>query len=122
MFKLTAKEWEVLRSQFATSKKSRGGRRNPPYVFTEHGATMLASILKSKRAVEVSILVVRAFIRLRESLTAHKEITRKLTQLERKLAGYDSDIKMIFDAIKQLMKPLPSKKRKIGFERKSKGK
>ena len=83
---------------------------------------MLASVLKSKRAVEASILVVRAFVRLRELLTAHNEITRKLTQLERKLAGHDSDIKLIFDAIKQLMKPLQSKKRRIGFERKTKGK
>ena len=122
MFQLTIKEWEVLRSQIVTSKKGRGGRRYPPYVFTEHGATMLASVLKSKRAVKASILVVRAFVRLRELLTTHKEITRKLIQLERKLAGHDSDIKMIFDAIKQLMKPLPSKKRKIGFERKTKGK
>ena len=105
-----------------TSKKGRGGRRYPPHVFTEHGTTMLASVLKSKRAVEVSILVVRAFVRLRELLTTNKEITRKLTQLEQKLAGHDSDIKMIFNAIKQLMKPLPSKKRKIGFERKTKSK
>ncbi len=96
-----------------TSKKGRGGRRYPPYVFTEHGATMLASVLNSKRAIEVSILVVRAFVRLRELLTAHKEITEKLTQLERKLAGHDSDIKLIFDAIKQLMKPPPSQNRKI---------
>jgi len=122
MFQLTTKEWDVLRSQIETSKKGHGGRRYPPYAFTEHGATMLASVLKSKRAVEVSILVVRAFMRLREILTTHKEITRKLTELERKLTGHDRDIKMIFDAINQLMKPLPSNKRKIGFERKDKSK
>ena len=122
MFQLNIEEWDILRSQFATTKAIRGGRRISPYAFTEHGATMLASVLKSKRAVEVSILVVRAFMRLREILTTHKEITRKLTELERKLTGHDRDIKMIFDAINQLMKPLPSNKRKIGFERKDKSK
>ena len=87
MFRLDKEEYSSLRSQFVTSKQGRGGRRFSPYVFTEHGAIMLASVLNSERAVETSILVVRAFVRFREMFSGHKEITRKLTELEKRLAG-----------------------------------
>jgi phage regulator Rha-like protein len=78
MFQLTAKEWKSLRSQIVTSKMGRGGRRYSPYVFTEHGAVMLASVLNSDRAIEASIFVVRAFVRMREMLAVHKQFSRKL--------------------------------------------
>jgi len=116
MFKLTDEEHGFLRSQIVTSKKRWGERRYPPYVFTEHGAIMLAGVLNSKRAIEISILVVRAFVRLREILKIDKEIASKMTQLERKLTGHDNDIKIIFNAIKQLIKTSSPSKRKIGFK------
>ena len=98
------------------TSKGRGGRRYPPYVFTEHGAIMLASVLNSERAIEASIYVVRAFVKLRELLVTHKAVAQKLAELEKKVVGHDRDIKALVDAIKQLMTPMPSKKRKIGFE------
>jgi len=116
MFRLSKEEYSLLRSQIVTSKKGRGGRRYLPFVFTEHGAIMLASVLNSERAVETSILVVRAFVRFREMFSGHKEIARKLSELEKRLAGHDSDIKAILSAIRQLMASPVSKKRKIGFE------
>lgn len=85
-----------------------------PYVFTEHGAIMAAAILNSPIAVEASIQVVRSFIRLRQMLSAHKDLARKLANMEKK---YDSQFKVVFDAIRQLMTPVEPKKRKIGFRR-----
>jgi len=117
MFQLTSEEAKSLRSQFATSKAGRGGRRYPPYAFTEHGAIMLASVLNSPRAIEASVFVVRAFVRLREFLASHAELARKLTELERKLAGHDSDIQSIVTAIRQLMTPAKGRARQIGFRR-----
>ena len=116
MFQLTEQEWEVLRSQIATSKAGRGGRRHLPHAFTEHGAIMLASVLNSERAIEASIYVVRAFVRLREFLITHKAVAQKLTELERKVVGHDQDIRALVDAIRQLMPTPPPKKRRIGFE------
>ncbi len=112
MFQLTEEEWGVLRSQIATSKKGRGGRRSLPHVFTEHGAVMLASVLNSPVAVHASIQVVRAFIRLRELLSTHKQLARKLNELEGK---YDKQFAAVFDAIRQLMTPPKTKQRPIGF-------
>ena len=87
-----------------------------PYAFTEHGAIMAASVLNSKRAVEISVYVVRAFVKLREMLGTHKELARKLTELERKLGAHDQAIISIVEAIEQLMlPPEPKKKRPIGF-------
>ncbi|OGQ08488.1 MAG: hypothetical protein A3G32_09880 [Deltaproteobacteria bacterium RIFCSPLOWO2_12_FULL_40_28] len=83
-----------------------------PYVFMEHGAIMLASVLNSEIAVQASIQVVRAFVKLRELLTTNKDLARKLAGLEKK---YDHQFKVVFDAIRELMEPPPSKKRKIGF-------
>ncbi len=99
MFQLTEKEVEILRFQFGTSS-GRGGRRYLPYVFTEHGAWMLGNILNSPTAVEASIQVVRSFIRLREMIISHNELSRKLTDLEKK---YDSQFKVVFEAIQKLM-------------------
>ncbi|MBI4468853.1 MAG: ORF6N domain-containing protein [Acidobacteria bacterium] len=112
MFQLTRKEAEALRSQIATSKAGRGGRRTLPYAFTEHGAVMLASVLSSPIAVQASIQVVRAFVRLREILATHKELARKMDAMEKK---YDTQFKVVFDAIRQLMAPPVSKRRPIGF-------
>lgn len=114
MFQLTPEETEALRSQFATSNRGRGGRRYRPYAFTEHGAVMLASVLNSPVAVQASIQVVRAFIRLREILATHKELARKLAELEQK---YDRQFKVVFDAIRELMAPPKKERKEIGFHR-----
>ena len=111
MFQLSNEEFQNLRSQFATS--SWGGRRTPPFAFTEHGAIMLASILNSPIAIRASVEVVRAFVHLREILIAHKDLAQKLNELEKK---YDDQFKVVFEAIRQLMiPPEPEKKTKIGF-------
>ena len=115
MFRLTAREvGELNRSQIATGSQKHRDPRFPPYAFTEHGAVMLASVLNSTVAVEASIQVVRAFIRIRTILAAHKELARKLEELERK---YDARFKVVFEAIRQLMRPeLPEPSRRpIGF-------
>lgn len=109
-FQLTVNELRILRSQNATSRW--GGRRYLPWVFTEHGALMLASVLSSAIAVQASIEVVRAFVRLRELLGDHEKLARRLNELE---ARYDGQFKVVFDAIRQLMEPSPAPERRIGF-------
>jgi len=113
LFQLTPTEVDALRSHSATSKPGRGGRRYQPYAFTEHGAVMLASVLNSAAAVAASIQVVRAFVRLREIVGVHKELAQKLDALEGK---YDSQFRVVFEAIRELMRP-PSKTlgTRIGF-------
>jgi hypothetical protein len=123
MFQVTEEEHAILRSHFATSSSGHGGRRYLPYVFTEHGAIMAATILNTPLAVEVSVYVVRAFVRLRAVISANKEIARKLEQLERKmeshdhkLTTHDEAIAAVLSAIRELMAPPePPKKRRIGF-------
>lgn len=117
MFQLTADEYGALRSQFVTLKTGRGQHRKYlPYVFTEHGALMLGNVLKSAQAVEVSLMVVRAFVRMRELVAGHKELAQKLAQLERKVGAHDTAIAEIINAIRQLMAPEePKKQRPIGF-------
>ncbi|MEC4669660.1 MAG: ORF6N domain-containing protein [Nitrospirota bacterium] len=110
MFQLTKREFSDLRSQIVMS--SWGGRRYPPYAFTEHGVAMLSSVLRSKRAVRVNIEIMRAFVRLRQILASHKELARKLEELEKK---YDAQFKVVFDAIRELMTPPEPKRRRIGF-------
>jgi len=110
MFQLTMQEFADLRSQIATSRW--GGRRTPPYAFTEHGTVMLASVLNSPIAIQASIEIVQAFVRLRQMLASHVELARKLSALEKK---YDAQFKVVFDAIRQLMEPPPPKRRSIGF-------
>jgi hypothetical protein len=114
MFQISKEEFDILRSQNATSKGS-GGRRYLPHAFTEHGAIMAATILNSPRAVEMSVFVVRAFVRLREMLSTHKKLAAKLDELEQKLLSHDEDIALLIDAIKQLMEEPVAKKRPIGF-------
>src|SRR5581483_657457 len=115
LFQLTAKEYEVLRSQNATSNATRGGRRYLPYAFTEHGAIMAATVLNSERAVEMSIFVVRAFVRLREMVSNNRQIVAKLEELENRLEKHDTDIEQLIQAIKELMVPPEPTGRKIGF-------
>jgi len=114
MFQLENQEFAILRSQFATS--SWGGRRYPPFAFTEHGAIMAASILNSPRAIEVSVFIVRAFVRLRNALASHKELGKRLDELERRMGTHDRAIGQILEAIRQLTQPpeIP-KRRRIGF-------
>jgi hypothetical protein len=110
MFELAGEELENLRRQSGTSKW--GGRRYPPYAFTEQGVAMLSSVLGSERAVLVNIEIMRAFVRLRDMLSTHAELARKLAVLERK---YDSQFRVVFDAIRELMAPDKRSNRPIGF-------
>jgi phage regulator Rha-like protein len=123
MFQLTmdeARAWwsqvvsSRLRSQTVTLK--RGGHiKYPPNAFTEHGVLMLSSVLNSERAIQVNIQIMRAFVRLREVLATHKELARKLAELEQRLQGHDEQILAIFEAIRQLMSPLEPRRERIGF-------
>ncbi len=115
MFRLTTTEAESLRFHFGTSKSGRGGRRYLPYVFTEQGVAMLSSVLHSKRAALVNVAIMRAFVKLREMLTTHKELARKLAQLENKIEKHDEEIGAIFEAIRRLMAQPEPKEKKIGF-------
>lgn len=112
MFQLDADEFETLRRQFGTSKPGRGGRRYLPYVFTEHGALMAANVLNSPRAVEASVQVIRAFVKMRNLIASNAELSAKISNLEKK---YDAQFKIVFDAIKKLMLPPDNPKTKIGF-------
>lgn len=127
MFTLTDDEFAALRSQFATSNAGgRGGRRYLPRVFTEHGALMAATILNSPRAVEVSVYVVRAFVRLRELARTHGDLAKRLSELEEKTEALTmqhdtfsrntrNQLKQVFDALRELMTPPEPPKRPIGF-------
>jgi ORF6N domain len=103
------------RSQIATGPQKHRDPRFLPYAFTEHGALMAANVLNSTQAVKMSVLVVRAFVRMRHMLAAHKELTGKLSELERKIGTHDEQIQVIFEAIRELMAPPTPKRRKIGF-------
>jgi hypothetical protein len=114
-FQLAPQEFANLKSQFATSSLH-GGKRKLPWVFTEHGALMLASVLNSPIAVEASVRVVRAFVLMREQMAAHKELAGKLADLEERVGGHDAAIQDLFEAIRQLVEPtLPENRREIGF-------
>ena len=114
VFRLTAQELAGLRSQSVISneKRSRGGRRFLPYAFTEHGVAMLSSVLRSERAIQVNVAIIRTFVRLRRILASYPDLARKLDALERK---YDAQFKVVFDAIRALMEPEPRRARRIGF-------
>ncbi len=130
MFRLEDDEWErlgcqigisnkgagvsrsALRFQSGISKSRRGGRRYLPYAFTEQGVAMLSSVLRSARAVQVNIAIMRTFVRLREMLLSNADLARKLSALEKK---YDVQFKVVFDAIRELMIPPEKPKRRIGF-------
>ena len=111
MFKLTSEEAGYLRFQFGSLK--RGAHfKYFPYAFTEQGVAMLSSVLRSKRAIQVNIAIMRAFVKLRQILSTHKELAQKLNELEKK---YDSQFRVVFEAIRQLMEPPEKPKKKIGF-------
>ncbi|HEY8993631.1 MAG TPA: ORF6N domain-containing protein [Lacunisphaera sp.] len=127
-FQLTRVEMQNLMSQFETSssgaieeqslarkRRTHGGTRKPARVFTQEGVAMLASVLRSKRAVNVSVAIVRAFVRLREMLADNRELAAKVSELERKIATHDGAIRELFDAIRQLLLPPPARHREIGF-------
>ena len=111
MFQLTAEEYKSLRFHFGILEKGRHSKYLP-YAFTEQGVAMLSSVLKSKRAVQVNIEIMRAFVRLRRMLSVHKDLERKLTDLEQK---YDEQFKIVFEVINQLMTPPAKPRKKIGF-------
>jgi hypothetical protein len=130
MFQLTRDEFDALRSQIVISKiplekqrigqwsqqqstiSGRGGRRHLPFAFTEQGVAMLSSVLRSKRAIRVNIEIMRTFVRLRRILESHEELARKLAELEER---YDGQFRIVFDAIRELMRHDESEKRRIGF-------
>jgi hypothetical protein len=112
MFQLTQQELTILRSQTVTSSQW-GGRRALPYAFTEQGVAMLSSVLRSDRAVQVNIAIMRAFVRLREMLLSNADLARRLDALEQK---YDAQFRVVFDAIRQLMTPPEPGARRIGFQ------
>jgi len=124
MFQLTDQEFNqlknalsdsIMKTQFGISKSGWGGRRTPPFAFTEQGVAMLSSILKSKQAIQVNIAIIDTFVRLRQMISSHTDLVRKINHLEKK---YDHQFKAVFDALRQLMNPTTdNNKRLIGFER-----
>ena len=118
MCQLTAEEFTALRSQSVISnvRTGRGGRRYPPYAFTEQGVAMLSSVLHSPRAIRVNVEIMRAFVRLRGMLASHEDLARKLVGLEHKYDTHDAQFKVVFDAIRQLMAPPDKPRRSIGFK------
>jgi ORF6N domain-containing protein len=116
LFTLTREEYKHLRSQNATSSSAHGGRRYLPHAFTEHGAIMAATVLNSKRAIEMSVFVVRAFVQMRQSLVVNQHVVSKLAELEARLDSHDAEIQNLVDAIRELLTPLPANNRRIGFE------
>lgn len=116
MFQLTAKEASNLKCQSGISSSGHGGRRRSlPYAFTEQGVAMLSSVLRSERAVQVNVAIMRAFVSLRRMLGANEALSRKLAELEQRLEGHDQAIRSLFDAIRQLMAPPPKPQKRIGF-------
>lgn len=112
MFQLTSEELNTLRSQFVTSKGF-GGRRVPPYVFTEQGVAMISGVLNSSRAIEVNIAIMRTFVSLRKMLSSNEELSRRLHELETK---YDKQFRIVFEAIRELMTPPEPKRNQMGFQ------
>jgi len=120
MFQLSDSEYKNLKSQIVISSWG-GSRRAKPYAFTEQGVAMLSSVIKSKKAVKVNIAIMRAFVRLRRTLFAHKKLARKLQELEHKIERHDGEIKIILEAIRKIMEPGKDETvRVIGFKPKGK--
>ena len=116
VFQLTPQEVANLKCQIGISSSGHGGRRRSiPYAFTEQGVAMLSSVLRSKRAVQVNVAIMRAFVSLRRLLVTNETLARKFAELERRLEGHDEAIKSLFDAIRELMLPPAKPKREIGF-------
>lgn len=116
MFQLTVPELAALTAQGLQPRQGHGGRRTLPYVFTEHGAVMLANALKSRMAVAASIQIVRAFNRMRRLVAAHKELSARLDELEGKYGVHDGQIRALFAAIRRFLAPPPEPRRTIGFK------
>jgi len=115
MFRLTPEEAESLRCQIGTSSGRHGGRRYLPFVFTEHGVVMLSSVLKSERSVQMNILVVRAFVKLREMLASHKDLAHKMIDLERQQRQHGQQLAAVYTMVRRLMEPERKRKLTIGF-------
>ena len=115
MFELTKEEYEILRSQNATLRHG-AHSKYLPYAFTEHGVLMLANVLKSGRAIEMSIKIIDVFVKLREMLLTHKDILLKLEQMEKQMIENSSDIQNIFAALRELLNPPQKPRQPIGFK------
>ncbi len=115
-FQLTPHELKLLRSQNVISTAGHGGTRYLPYAFTEHGAIMAATVLNSERAIEMSVFVVLAFVRMRRAIAGNRHILTKLSELERRLETHDSEIQALMDALRELMSPEEPTRTRIGFE------
>jgi hypothetical protein len=118
MFQLKQEEYDSLLFQNGISKKGRGGRRFLPYAFTEQGVAMLSSVLRSERAIRVNILIMRAFVKIRQAIASNQELAEKFAELERRTVGHDHEIRQIFEAIKKLIAPPEKPKERIGFYKK----
>ena len=115
VFQLSPEETASLRSHLATSKTGHGGRRSPPFAYTEHGALMAASVLNSEQAIQMSVFIVRAFVRLRSIYSSRIELTRRLDELDAKVGKHDIAIRSIVEAIRQLMAPPGTDRPPIGY-------
>ena len=115
-FQLSAHELKILKSQTVISSEGHGGARYRPYAFTEHGAIMAATVLNSKRAIEMSVFVVLAFVRMRRAIAGNRRILTKLAELEHRLKGHDADIQDLMEAIRELMSPAAPTRSRIGFK------
>ncbi|MGD8982475.1 MAG: ORF6N domain-containing protein [Desulfobacteraceae bacterium] len=118
MFELSKEEFDDWRSQFVTSNRDKMGLRYRPMAFTEQGVAMLSSVPNSDRAIQVNIEIMRAFVRLRQMVSTHKQLARKVAEVEQHLEGHDQQIQTIFEAIRQLMTPPDTRKKRIAFEMK----
>ncbi len=107
-FQMSQKEFDSLMSQIAISKSGRGGRRKLPWVFTEHGVAMLSSVLRSKRAVQVNISIIKTFVRMREMLATHKDLARQVEK-------HDKEIAVLYEYLQKLLEPPKSSRRQIGY-------
>ena len=116
LFRLSQSEQQALRSHFATSNIGRGGRRYAPYAFTEHGALMAATVLNSPRAVQMSVYIVRAFVHLREMLSANRQIAAKIAALEQRIDDHEDSLCDVLAAIRELVTPQELPRRRIGFQ------
>ena len=119
-FQLTADEFDNLRSQFVTSSSSWGGRRHPPYVFTEYGAVMAASVLNSPSAIQMSVFVIRAFIRMREHLAQRMALSRELKAIDKKLLTHDAALIDLYEKLEPLLLQPPKPTTRIGFAKEKK--